>query len=664
MRRRRQARSETHPVHEMPVIEPASGPIDESGGMPPALGSDVDASSDVKSSHSSQDFYDALGGEDVSPAKSDIRKEVSPSTSDVGKEGEGGDSMGEGEPVAESVTEAEQDAESEGGAVLPHEEAVSISKPPEAEATKEASYDHPPTSPASSDVDGGSPREVEVTHAPVEIVDATEDDAVADGEDSEVAVAELELDTDAAVGEVVESILQNASSAFGLDAEKERVQSLITNLVGKVKQKQSDDSATVASPVSDPVSPPASGIPRGDQRAYCCTADEIARGGNDVYWTQTPETITLTIVLASGPASAREVAVIFGSASVAVRVCGTSVLQKETFASLDADSCLWSLDRSKPDAPALTLELEKMPPLTWWPTVFKSHDPSSYVLYQTPAAAGSESPAPAPPPPVPQAATLVPTDDAPPPDSPPPANNLSAPSSSLVTPSESDVAAFGKPKDAAERKGAATREELDGIITQYRTAYEKQGPGAPEAALQLATFYHHGIGVERNVAEAATLYRFGMENGVIDQLAAFQLGLIYNQGCPGLIADPKEAVRWWMVAAKLGNAVAMFNLGVMFMKGSGCVMDPTIAMRFFNQAHLINPKLRPPDFSPMQLTERVAQATRLKKERRKAELSEEDRQARLEEAKETLRYALYGTALVVGATVSAVLVRNWWRNRL
>lgn len=648
----------------MPAVEPASGPIDESGGMPPALGSDADASSDVKSSQSSQDFFDALSGEDVSQSKSVIGEEVSPSKSDDGNEEKGGDSMGEGEFVAGGVTEAEQDAKSKEGAVVPPKEAVSISKSPEAEATKGASYDHPPTSPASSDVEGGSPHEVEVPHAPVETVDATDDDDIADGEGSEVAVAEPELDRDSAVGEVVESIVQNASFAVGLDAEKERVQSLITNLVGKVKQKQSDDSAAVASPVSDPVSPPASGIPRGDQRAYCCTADETSRGGNDVYWTETPETITLTIVLASEPASAREVAVIFGSASVAVRVCGTSVLQEETFAPLDADSCLWSLDRSKPDAPALTLELEKMPPLTWWPTVFKSHDPSSYVLYQPPAATGSESPAPAPPPPVPQAAALVPTDDAPPPDSPPPADELTAPSSSPITPSRSDVAAFGKPKNAAEPKGAATREELDGIITQYRTAYEKQGPGAPEAALQLATFYHHGIGVERNVAEAATLYRFGMENGVIDQLAAFQLGLIYNQGCPGLIADPKEAVRWWLVAAKLGNAVAMFNLGVMFMKGSGCAMDPTIAMRFFNQAHVINPKLRPPDFSPMQLTERVAQATRLKKERQRAELSEEDRQARLEEAKETLRYAFYGTALIVGTTVSAVFIRNWWRNRL
>jgi hypothetical protein len=60
----------------------------------------------------------------------------------------------------------------------------------------------------------------------------------------------------------------------------------------------------------------------------------------------------------------------------------------------------------------------------------------------------------------------------------------------------------------------------------------------------------------------------------------------------------------------------------------------------------------------------VAQASRLKKLRQKADLTDEERQRRHDQALETLRFTVYGTACVVGTAVSAVLLRNWWRNRL
>lgn len=255
-------------------------------------------------------------------------------------------------------------------------------------------------------------------------------------------------------------------------------------------------------------------------------------------------------------------------------------------------------------------------------------------------------------------------------------------SQTLVQPTNADLSSYGTPGPAKSTTLAKSEEgaaeggapnprnrppagaNIESIIKEYRTAYEKQGPGAPEAALQLATFYLHGIGVEQSEAEAARFYRFALERGVVDGLAAFQLGLIYNQGCPGLEADPKEAVRWWLVSAKLGNAIAMYNLGVMFMKGSGCTMDPNIAIQFFQQAQSINPKLRVPEFSSAQLAERVAQASRLRKRKQKADLSDEERQRRNEQAMETLRYTMYGTVAVVGTTISLVVLRNWWRNRL
>lgn len=487
------------------------------------------------------------------------------------------------------------------------------------------------------------------------------------------------------VGEYVESTMSTAAFAAGVKGEHERVQSLIYNLVDKVKQRPDGgesataaDSAASAERNTAAEAPAPKGVPYGDQRAYSAgaPASELI---HELFWMQNSETVTLTVVLdvSPPPASARDVTVVFGAESISVLVRGACALREDLAAGLDADACLWSLDRSKANAPALTLELEKST-VAWWPTLFKSHDPSSYRLYQSnptsssaekadAAAARANSSAaeasqraqvPAPPPP--QAQPLTPTADARPPDAPPPApSSEEAP----VVPSKRDVTAYGIP-ETPSAKSPPSREDLDGIISQYRTSFDAGGPGAAEAALQLATFYHHGIGVERDVARAARLFRFALEHGVMDNLAAFQLGLIYNQGCPGLTADPKEAVRWWLVSAKLGNAVAMFNLGVMFMKGSGCVMDPQTAMQFFTQAHAINPKLRPPEFTPVQLAERVTQASKLKKLRQKAELTDEERKRRHDQAMETLRYTMYGTAFVVGTTVSAILLRNWWKNRL
>jgi TPR repeat protein len=580
------------------------------------------------------------------------------------------------------------------------------------------SYDRLPSSPASDDLDAAD--------GDCGSLDRAEDGAETDDGESAVenapeeppgelpeagteaeAGAEAEVDeceslrTD--VGEYVDTVVHTAAFTAGVKSEHERVQSLIYNLVDKVKNRsdvagdvESDGARDVEFAGARAVSsedPSASGtasaaaapegVPYGDQRAYCTVPGLDADPGriHALFWTQSSETITLTVVLAVAPppASARDVTVVFGSTSVTVVVRGARILREDVAAGLDADSCLWSLDRSDSARPSLTLELEKVD-ATWWPTLFKSHDPATYRLYQSTSSAAAPSAATAaemagslsnydesrpstsvPVPPAPQKEPYSPTAEAPPPDVLPPTSDTE--SKTPAVPSASDIAAYGTPETPSS-KSPPSREDLDDIISQYRTAFEAQEAGAAEAALQLATFYHHGIGVERDVSEAAKLFRFALENGVLDNLAAFQLGLIYNQGCEGLHADPKEAVRWWLVSAKLGNAVAMFNLGVMFMKGSGCTMDPGIAMQFFTQAHAINPKLRPPEFTPVQLAERVAQASRLKKLRQKAELTDEERQRRHDQAMETLRYTMYGTAFVLGTTVSAVLLRIWWKNRL
>eukprot|EP00171_Calliarthron_tuberculosum_P010245 IDg10245t1 len=155
--------------------------------------------------------------------------------------------------------------------------------------------------------------------------------------------------------------------------------------------------------------------------------------------------------------------------------------------------------------------------------------------------------------------------------------------------------------------------------------WRRRGPGAPQAALQMATFYHHGVGVPQNLNMAAKYYRLALEQGAVDPGAAFQLGMIYNTGAPGIEKDPEQAVRWWRVSAALGNPVAMFNLGVMYMQGNGCDMDPITGIQWFQRAHALNPELVPPSFTNAQLAERMAESERRRREKAKDQMSPEEK---------------------------------------
>jgi TPR repeat protein len=511
----------------------------------------------------------------------------------------------------------------------------------------------------------------------------------------------------------VDSVVENAAFAHGLESERARVQSLINNLVDKVKRgpeeetaagpdddTDDDDDATehaaaAAAAGTEHKPLPAGlhvGVPYGDLRSWCAakpsssSSSAAAEGGvelqSDMFWSQTMENVTLTFILQvtqEVTTTARDVRVLFRPGSLAVSVAGESLVDEQLMYSIDVDLSLWSLDRSNPDAPALTLELEKTKQ-QWWPSLFACTEPAVYAVHQPKAPAHltkahEQQPPPPPPPPPPQEYSEKACGTAPPPDTPPP-SQLSAGHVHATGSSESSSASptdqpGGTGAQASSNHGTRVgrsegpkRGDIEKVVEQYRLAFDGGGPGAAEAALQLAAFHHHGIGVKKDDAHAARLYRYALERGVLDSSAAFQLGLLYNQGCDGLNADPEEAVRWWTVSAKLGNPVALFNLGVMYMNGSGCVMDPQLAMTFFERAHSMNPQLRPPMFSSAQLNERVAQASRMNKLKYKSRVSEVDRQRRLAEAKDALRLVLYGSVAVFTVGISAAVIRNWWRNRL
>ena len=56
---------------------------------------------------------------------------------------------------------------------------------------------------------------------------------------------------------------------------------------------------------------------------------------------------------------------------------------------------------------------------------------------------------------------------------------------------------------------------------------------------------------------------------------------MYRQGT-GVPKDYKEAVKWYRLSVKQGNADAQYNLGVMYFKGTGVLQDYALAHMWFN----------------------------------------------------------------------------------
>lgn len=515
----------------------------------------------------------------------------------------------------------------------------------------------------------------------------------------------------ATVTAVLDDIIRDAVLEASLSAEKKNVQRLITNLVTRVRNESTNGELSRNRTSTDTAN--AAGVPVLDQRPRRLAA------GSPVTWCQTMDYVTVNIAVGDWVRK-NHVVVRFFPGSLQINVLretkGSAVVEVggPLLAQVDVDGCIWSLEGSGKER-MLTIELEKGKE-QWWGKLFMSDDPADYrlddrALTFEPTDEPTQGP---------QSAVRKPgdivtqdtqgvgdldcttvgsgqlnscesTDGKNEVDS--EAVNTSegkgstdadlgdtvesvvrevvanvaeelSESSEAVSLGNGLVPAYRSVGKAGPQQKVLTRADISQLVEKYREVFKKGGPGASDAALQLATFYHHGIGVDQNDANAARLYKYALENGNLDASAAFQLGLIFNQGADGLEPNPAEAVRWWQVSAQLGNSVAMFNLGVMAMNGTGCDMDPVEAIRWFRQAQLLNPQLRPPQFSAAQLEERMAIAAKLRKERMKRALPPEEKLRRREEALQRAQQFAYGAVALAGLGMSAFALRYWWRNRL
>ena len=82
-------------------------------------------------------------------------------------------------------------------------------------------------------------------------------------------------------------------------------------------------------------------------------------------------------------------------------------------------------------------------------------------------------------------------------------------------------------------------------------------------------------------ATALHLWRPLAEQG--DAIAQFNLGIVYANG-QGVPQDYAAAVLWFRKAAKQGNDSAQFNLGTMYFKGEGAPQNYATAVSWYREA--------------------------------------------------------------------------------
>jgi hypothetical protein len=113
--------------------------------------------------------------------------------------------------------------------------------------------------------------------------------------------------------------------------------------------------------------------------------------------------------------------------------------------------------------------------------------------------------------------------------------------------------------------------------------FQKAAVSGHAAALRgLASLHDAGIGgLPRDPRRASLLLREAGRLG--DALAMNELGLRYQSGT-GVPADETAALGWFLRGAQYGSAAAMVNLGICYGNAAGCARDYDLAGRHFAAA--------------------------------------------------------------------------------
>jgi TPR repeat protein len=132
----------------------------------------------------------------------------------------------------------------------------------------------------------------------------------------------------------------------------------------------------------------------------------------------------------------------------------------------------------------------------------------------------------------------------------------------------------------AEDRAAIDRHEAYRI--EAEALRENVQAGHVEAAFALARMVRNGLGVERDLKEAARLYTEAARAGHLG--AILVLGALYESG-KGVRQSYHRAAEWYALAERLGQgAEAEFALGQLYFYGRGVIHDYGEALSWYRKA--------------------------------------------------------------------------------
>jgi serine/threonine protein kinase len=140
-------------------------------------------------------------------------------------------------------------------------------------------------------------------------------------------------------------------------------------------------------------------------------------------------------------------------------------------------------------------------------------------------------------------------------------------------PTEGPQAYFEKGKQFLEAKNT------DAALESFMKAASL---GHAESQNEVGYMIMHGLGVKKNLKEAATWFRKAATQGY----AASQnnLGILYLKGGPGIQQDDREAFTWFRMAAEQGDRDGQFYLANMLRYGRGQAADLEKAVMWYRKA--------------------------------------------------------------------------------
>ena len=141
-----------------------------------------------------------------------------------------------------------------------------------------------------------------------------------------------------------------------------------------------------------------------------------------------------------------------------------------------------------------------------------------------------------------------------------------------------------------QHRGAASSREsytkkarafLRATSRQFQWYGKAAALGYAPAQCNLGNLYRQGLGVSRDLEQAAKWYEVAARQG--DAQSQSNLGYMYDHG-QGVVQDYKQAVFWYRKAAEQGYSMAQRNLGVMYVLGKGVPTDESEGMKWFEKA--------------------------------------------------------------------------------